>query len=247
MYRYLVAAAFALCFVFAASSVSATIPDAAYYFNLANELVDLPYPGNEFYGEVDLTLTSLNNVRIDVNAYVSPGEYDAIGNFIFSPLVAGPNFGIDKFGMNSCLIASQDDYDTFMSYYDMTLPSSWGVTWGGVAGELGKFEFWYKGTGDSRMDPLVILITPKIGVTIPTEYMIDDVGLFVEECPQGTLFAMHVGDFTVDSSYWESESFNPESSFFAVGGDSDTFIPEPATVCLVLAGLGAVVVRRRRR
>ena len=226
----------------------AAAADVGYYFDLSNELIDLPYPGSEFYGEVDLSLLFLNNLRIDVNAYVSPGEYDYLGNYISSPLVAGLNFGIDKFGANSSLISSSGDFDTFMSLYDVTMPADWGCKWGGVAGELGKFEFWYKGTGDSRQDPLVILIAPKSGVVIPEEFVIDSVDLFVEECPQGYCFSMHVGDLSTDPAYWETGHSNVESAFFAASGDGDTLIvPEPATSVILLVGTAALVLRMKRR
>jgi len=226
---------FALAFA-AIAIVPAQAADVGFYFDSANELIDLPNPGTEFYGEVTLTLSSLNNLLIEVNAFTSPGENDSQGNYISSPLVPGDNFGIDKFGANSTLIASEADFNTFTSFYDIILPGQWSCSWGGVAGEMGKFEFWNTGTGGSRQDPLTVQITPKSGAIIPTALQIDSVFDFIELCPQGTYFAMHAGGFTCDSSYWESGSLNPESSFFAV-----TVIPEPGTVLLVLLGFGILL------
>ena len=220
--------------------------DVGYYFDLSTELIDLPYPGSEFYGEVDLSLVSLNNLRVDVNAYRSPGEYDYLGNYITSPVVAGANFGIQKFGANSTLIASEEDYDTFMTLYDLTLPNKWDCTWGGVAGAFGKFEFWYTDTGHSRQDPLIILIAPKSGEVIPAEFEIDSVFDFVEMCPQGYYFSMHIGDISTDPSYWESGYVDPVSAFVAVSGDTYV-IPEPATVLILLLGLVPVLLRVKRR
>lgn len=222
-------------------SAPALAVDAGYYFNLGGELIDLPYPGTEFYGEVNLTLVALNNLLIEVNAYTSPGETDYLGNFFSSPIVPGPNFGIDKFGMNSELIANEADFNTFASLYDITLPQDWSCTWGGVAGELGKFELWDKGTGNSRQDPLVIQIAPKIGAVIPVQFQIDSVSDFVELCPQGTYFVMHVGSLSTGPSYWRGDT-EPGSSLFAV-----TTVPEPCTVLIALLGLVPVVLRTKRR
>jgi hypothetical protein len=233
-----------VCLTLAAASAYAV--DAGFYFDASNELIDAMYPGMGFYGEVDLSLLSLNNLRVDVNAYVSPGEYDYLGNYITSPLVAGPNFGIQTFGINSTLIASQADFDAFCTYYDLILPDNWGCDWGGVAGEFGKFEFWYRGTGNSRQDPLVILITPRSGAVIPTQFEIDSVFDFVELCPQGYYFSMHVGDFSTDPSYWDEGCFDVDSAFFAVSGDT-LVIPEPATVLIAALGLASVLTRAKQR
>ncbi len=217
--------------------------DVGYYFNLADQLVDLPYPGTEFYGEVDLTLLALNNLLIEVNAYTSPGETDYQGNFITSPLVAGPNFGIQTFGVNSELVADEAQFDAFVALYDIVLPDNWTCSWGGVAGELGKFELWDTGTGGFRQDPLIVEIVPKPGAVIPAEFEIDSVFDFVELCPQGTYFAMHAAGFTTDPSYWETGYLNPVSAWFAVGPAA----PEPGTVLIALMGLIPVVLRRKRR
>ena len=227
----------------AAASVSAV--DVGYYFDMSKELIDLPYPGAEFYGEVDLSLLSLNNLRVDVNAYRSPGEDNCLGDYITSPLVAGPNFGIQKFGINSILIASQDDYNAFMSLYELGLPDDWNCKWGGVANEFGKFEFWYTGTGHSRQDPLVVLITPRSGAVIPPEFEIDSAFDFVEMCPQGYYFSMHVGDLSTDPSYWEDGYLNVVSAFFGVS--TETLVPEPGTASLLLLGLAALLLRAKRR
>jgi hypothetical protein len=233
-----------VCLILAAASAYAI--DVGYYFDVSNELSDLPYPGTEFYGEVDLSLLALNTLRVDVNAFASLGQDDYLGNYITSPLQAGSNFGIQKFGINSPLIASQGDFDAFCTYYDITLPNHWGFDWGGVAGELGKFEFWYNGTGNSRQDPLVILITPKIGAVIPTGFEIDSVFDFVEMCPQGTYFSMHVGGFSTDPSYWSDGCSDVNSAFFAVDGET-YIIPEPATALILFLGLATLLLRARRR
>jgi hypothetical protein len=245
MFRFSAAGAplLVLC-IFCLAPFQASTADAGFYFDASTELIDLPYPGTEFYGEVDLTLLSLNNLRVDVNAYTSPGEYDSLGNYITSPLVAGPNFGIMKFGINSSLVTSEADYDAFMELYDLTMPDNWGCEWGGVAGALGKFEFWYKNTGNSRQDPLVILFTPKDGVVIPTGFEIDSVFDFVEVCPQGTYFSMHVADFSTDPSYWDNGYVDPPSGYFAVSGDTYV-VPEPAMLIVLLLAAGLLRMKRR--
>jgi hypothetical protein len=215
--------------------------DVGYYFNMAGELVDLPYPGTEFYGEVDLTLLALNDLLVEVNVYTNPGETDHLGNFFTSPIVPGQSFGIDKFGMNSTLIADEADFNTFASLYDITLPDTWSCIWGGVAGDLGKFEFWNTGPGGSRVDPLIIQIAPKIGAVIPVEFQIDSVLDFVELCPQGTYFSMHAGGFTTDPSYWAGDT-EPGSSYFAV-----TTAPEPCTVLIALLAVLPAILHRKRR
>jgi hypothetical protein len=223
--------------------------DIGLYFQWSGELIEMPYPGTEFYGEVALTHVSLNNLLIDINAYTSPQEYDFLGNLVTSPLVAGSNFGIDKFGMNSTLINSEADFDAFVGLYDVSMPDDWGCKWGGVAGEFGKFEFWYTGTGNSRVDPLAISITPKTGAVIPVEYQITSASDFVEMCPQGYYFSMHAAGFTTDPSYWQSGHSDVESSFLGVSTESYVIqppIPEPSMVVLVVAALAAMTLRKRR-
>jgi len=223
------------------ASPASAASEAGYYFDLANELIDLPYPGNEFYGEVYLTLLETNHVRVEANVYTNIGENDRLGRFIQSPIVPGSNFGIDKFGMNSTLIANEEDFNTFMTLYDVVLPDRWGCSWGGVAGELGKFELWDTGTGNSRVDPFFIEITAKDGVVIPDQFAFNSLDAFIELCPQGTYFAMHAAGFTIDSSYWREGASNPESSFFAVSPLPPSMVPEPGTLLLALIGLGTVV------
>jgi hypothetical protein len=245
MFRFSAVGAPLLVFcIFCFAPLQASAVDVGFYFDASTELIDLPYPGTEFYGEVDLTLLSLNNLRVDVNAYTSPGEYDSLGNYITSPLVPGPNFGIMKFGINSSLVASEAGFDTFWSYYDLTLPDHWSCDWGGVAGAFGKFEFWYTDTGQSRQDPLVILITPKSGVVIPAGFEIDSVFDFVEMCPQGYYFSMHVGDLSTDPSYWDNGYTDVKSGFFAVSGDTYV-IPEPGMLVVLLLAAGLLRLKRR--
>ena len=235
----------ALLSLIALASGLAWADDVAYYFNESNELIDLTYPGTEFYGEVDLSLIALNELHIEVNVYVSPGEFDSLGTYITSPLVPGSKFGIQKFGANSALIVTEDDYNTFLSLYDVGMPKQWSCEYGTMADGFGVFEFWYTGLGNWRVDPLVIDIVPKEGAVIPAEFEIDSVFDFVEASELGYYFCMHVADFTVDPSYWDNGFTDVESAFFGVGGD--TLVPEPSSVFIVFFGLTAVVFLRRRR
>ena len=231
-----------------AISGPASAADIAFYFDLGGtELIDLDYPGSQFYGEVGLSLTAPCSLLIEANAFRSPGETDSLGNFISSPLVAGSNFGIDKFGMNSTLIASEADYNNFVAFYDLTLSDGWNMQWGGVAGDLGKFEFWYSGTGSTRQDPLIIELAPIDCATTPEQFKFSSVLDFVELCPQGTYFAMHVGDFTTDPSYWREGAVNPESSYIGVSPVPPYVVPEPAMVTLALLALAPLALRSKRR
>lgn len=210
---------------------------AGYYFNVSSELIDLTFPGDTFYGEVVLGLLGANQLAVNVNPFTAPSETDYLGNVINSPLLAGANFGIQAFSMGSALIATQNDFNTFLSLYDIEVPNNWGFSFDGQVSEFGRFDFVYEGTGSSRADPLAILITPKTGADL-TGYEFDSVMTFVEPNADGYSFAAHIAGFTVDSSWWEPGSSNPESAYFAV-------TPEPSV--MTAAGFIALWMLKRKR
>lgn len=225
---------------------SAAVADSiGYYFNFSNELIDLPYPGDTFYGEVHLNAPIDNHLQMNVNAYTSPGENNYLGNFVNSPLVAGPNFGIQQFAFDSTLILTEDDFDTFLSLYDVVIPDKWNCKFNGQVSEFGRFEFVYNGTGDTRQDPLLINISPKDGADL-TGYQFSSVMAFVEPNAAGYLFAAHIAGFTTDPAYWDEGFTDLESAYFAVTEDPGPQIPEPTVIVLGTIGLIAFLKRRTR-
>ncbi len=226
-----------LCAIVVATTIAGNLNAATigFYFNESNNMIDLDPSGDTFYGEVVLESNAPNEITITVNPFTSPGENDYLGNFINSPLVEGPNFGVQAFMMNSTLIDDEDDFDTFVAVYDIVVPASWTYTYGNNADGFGWFEFDFEGSSN-RQDPLVIDISPKSGADV-TGYEINSVNDFIELNEKGYLFAAHIAGFTVDSSYWENEE-NIESSWFAV--------PEPTTMTLLVFGSLALLRKRKK-
>ena len=218
-----------------------------YYFIYSNGLIDLPYPGNTFYAEVALQVLTPNHLDLYLNPYTAPGEFDTMGNFINSPLVAGSNFGVQKFAMDSTLISSREDFDNFLSLYDIIMPESWTCQYNGQVSDFGHFEFVDGGTGGTRQDPLIIQIIPKAGADL-TGYEFNSVFAFVEQNAAGYYFATHVAGFTTDSSYWDSGFVNPNSAYFAVGEyDGEMpIVPEPSLLMIFGASIVAMFIKKKQ-
>ena len=230
---------FVFLLVAAITFPAGALNSASYYFNLSNELVDLPYPGNTLYGEVHLDLPMNNHLEVNVNPFSWPGENNSSGDFVNSPLVASTNFGIQRFAMDSTLVTTEEDYDTFLTLYDIEIPVSWNMQFNGQISEFGRFEFIYSGTGNTRQDPLLISISPKDGADL-TGYEFDSVLAFVEPNASGYHFAAHIAGFTTDESYWRNGHTNVESGYFAI------VVPEPAVITLGVIGILALLKKRTK-
>jgi hypothetical protein len=231
-----------ICFYARADSV-------AYYFQYSNELIDMCYPGDTFYAGISLQCAEANHLDLRLNPFSAPGEYDCIGNYINSPLVAGSNFGVQKFAMDSTLISSREDFDNFMSLYDIMMPERWECQYNGQVSEFGHFEFVDSGTGGTRQDPLIVSIVPKAGAIL-TGYEFDTALAFVEQNAAGYYFATHIADFTTDPAFWDNGSVNPNSAYFAVGeclnGDMPIIIPEPAFMIVIGTGIAAIIIKKKQ-
>lgn len=218
-----------------------------YYFTFSNELVDLPYEDGTYYAGIDLECPKPNHLDLCINPFSSPGENDCMGNYVNSPLVATGNFGIQKFAMDSSLLTSRTDFDTFMSLYDILLPERWRCVFNGQVSEFGRFEFINAAAG-SREDSLIIYISPKPGMDL-TGYEFDSVSAFVEPNAEGYYFAAHIAGFTTDPGFWENGYLNPESAYFAVGkcpnGDMPIITPEPACAVLIALGAAGIFIRKK--
>lgn len=236
MKTFLTIFALAVALTVAFSSQSATIE--SYYFNLSNTLVDLDPVGGEYYGEVLLEVTAPNTIEITVDPFDSLQTVDSQLNPISSPLVAGPNFGLQVFGME---IALSEDESEVTDRYEIELPDGWSYTTDKNISEFGTFQLKFSGTGSTRQDPLEIVISPKAGADL-TGYEFNDVQEFIEVNPDGYYFVAHIADFTVDPAYVKrglDEVVN--SAWFAVGYE----IPEPTTGAILAIGLLGLVRRKR--
>jgi hypothetical protein len=216
------------------SAHSATLE--VFHFNLSNTLVDLDPAGGEYYGEVVLEITAPNTIEIVVNPFDSTETVDALGVAISSPLVAGPNFGVQTFALN---VALTDNESEITDRYDIELPTGWDYSTDANISEFGSFEFRTDGTGNTRQDPLEITIKPKAGADL-TGYEFSDVNEFIGANPERYLFAAHIAGFTVAPEYLEEGiDFAQESAWFGV-----TEAPEPSMAIVMLIGL---LTRRYRR
>ena len=229
---------FALAFALSVgySVQSATIE--SYYFNLSNALIDLDPVGGEYYGEVLLEVTAPNTIEITVDPFDSLQIVDSQLNPISSPLVAGPNFGLQVFGMD---IALSEDESEITDRYDIDLPTGWSISTDQNISEFGSFDFKFSGTGSTRKDPLEIVISPKAGEDL-TGYEFNDVQEFIELNPDSYYFVAHIADFTVDPAFVErgvDEVVN--SAYFATGPHT----PEPATGAILVIGMLRMIRRRR--
>ena len=230
----ILALAVALTAVF--SSQSATVE--SYYFNLSNTLVDLDPAGGEYYGEVSLQITAPNTIQITVDPFDSLQTVDSQLNPVSSPLVAGPNFGLQAFGMD---VALSEDESAISNRYDINLPNGWSIKTDQNISEFGVFQFKFSGTGCNRQDPLEIVISPKAGADL-TGYEFNDVQEFIEINPDGYYFTAHIADFTVEPGYVErcrNQAVN--SAYFAAGAQ----VPEPATGAVLAIGLLRLVRRKK--
>jgi hypothetical protein len=136
-------------------------------------------------------------------------------------LGTGPNFGIDKFFFNTNL--------TSITASDYAFQSGWTIFTNKEASTFGKFELEYKGTGDSRIDPLVFSITDANIASALDFYAANS---------EGHHFAAHIAGFP------ETGTGNWTSAFFTDGG---TPVPEPGTLLLLGAGLVGLGLYGRRR
>ena len=228
--------AVAVALTVAFSSQSATIE--SYYFNLSNTLVDLDPVGGEYYGEVSLEVTAPNTIEITVDPFDSLQIVDSQLNPISSPLVAGPNFGLQVFGMD---IALSEDESEITDRYDIELPTGWSISTDQNISEFGTFDYKFSGTGSTRKDPLEIVISPKAGADL-TGFEFNDVQEFIELNPDGYHFVAHIADFTVDPSYVEGDLCEVvNSAYFAAGPPT----PEPATSAILVIGMLRMIRRKR--
>ena len=236
--------------VLVTASCGARADSVGYYFLYSNELIDLPYPGDTFYGEVDLYLPEANHLEVYVNPFSWEGENDYLGNYILSPLVPNSPFGVQQFAMDSELVVTEEDWNDFVAVYDIGLPESWEYKYNGQIDDFGRFEFSYNGSGSTRQDPLLINISPKQGADL-TGYEFDTVFAFVEQNNAGYYFAAHIAGFTTNPSYWDNGNTDVESGYFAVGeydGRMPVIIPEPAMLSfLALSALGMWLKSMKRK
>lgn len=205
---------------FASSSQAASI---SYFLDQSNKLAD-----------------GINYLKVTID---DEGAAGAI-NFtveVLQPLLdlAGPNFGIQKFGFNVLggVAAEAGDVD---------MVAGWRSRNGGRMDGFGLFDISLKGQGNKRQDPLTFSIT---GVDLDTIQSYVD--LSSGRSPQGySLFAAHVAGFEIcDGASYPADKKSHggckgrvSSAYF--GGTQ--VVPAPPAIWLLGTAVAGLAVRRYR-
>jgi hypothetical protein len=205
---------------FASSSQAASI---SYFLDQSNKLAD-----------------GINYLKVTID---DEGALGAI-NFTVEALqplldMAGPNFGIQKFGFNVLggVGAEADNVDA---------PGGWRARNGGRMDGFGLFDVTLKGRGNKRQDPLTFSIT---GVDLDTIQSYID--LSSGRSPQGfSLFSAHVAGFDLcegdsypaDKKSYGGCSHHVSSAYF--GGNQ--VVPAPPAIWLLGTAIAGLAVRRFR-
>jgi hypothetical protein len=161
-----------------------------------------------------------NFASVTINAGSGVANFEIAANLsIFTP---GDNFGIDMFFFNTTLSDITTD--------DFVVADGWTVRTSRNASSFGEFEFLYKGTGDSRINPLTFSINdPSI---------LSPLNFYEENDPGGFHFAAHIAGFT---------NLNGRTSAFFGDGGNGAPVPEPGTIVLLGAGLLGLGLFGRKR
>lgn len=147
--------------------------------NISNELPDGP-----IYATVTVSLltdfcsNNYNGVKIVADANESL-------------LIPGPNFGIQDFGFN---YSGENISDLIISK-----PENWKIKINKNMSEFGVFLYEESGTGNTRMDPLVINICSCSNNL--------NEGNFVTKNSNGYVFALHIADFYYNGTPSISSAF----------------------------------------
>lgn len=208
---------------FASASQAASI---SYFLDQSNKLAD-----------------GINYLKVTID---NEGDAGAI-NFTVEALqplldLAGPNFGIQKFGFNVLggVGAEADDVDA---------PGGWRARNGGRMDGFGLFDVTLKGTGNKRQDPLTFSIE---GVDLDTIQSYVD--LSSGRSPQGfSLFSAQVAgfEFCEGDSYPEDKKSHGSckhrvSSAYFGGNGNNPVVPAPPAIWLLGTAIAGLAVRRFR-
>ncbi len=217
---------------FASSSQAASI---SYFLDQSNKLAD-----------------GINYLKVTID---DEGAAGAI-NFTVEALqplldIAGPNFGIQKFGFNILGGVGAEAAD-------VDLPAGWRARNGGRMDGFGLFDVTLKGKGNKRQDPLTFSIT---GVDLDTIQSYVD--LSSGRSPQGfSLFSAHVAGFDLCAggadpfSKSSGKSSGKHSHGNSHGGCSgrlssayfggNQVVPAPPAIWLLGTAIAGLAVRRFR-
>ena len=164
---------------------------------------------------------------------ISDGAAGAIDFLVetLSPLssIADSNYGIQSFSFNFG--------STGATAGNIVLPSGWSIQGGNSSQSIfGKFDVTLKGTGSSRLDPLAFSITGVAGDS-PADYAAE-----LSSQGKSSLFAAHVAGFAIE---YDNGEYARQISSAKFGGSS--VVPLPASVWLMLSGLGYLFAWGRRQ
>jgi hypothetical protein len=167
---------------------------------------------------VDLGITgNFASVGINVTGHTATFTVDANQAL----LGTGSNFGIDKFFFNTALSS--------ITAADFAVQSGWRVITGANASTFGSFDFEYKGTGGSRIDPLTFTVSDS-SITSALD--------FYQANSNGSNFVAHIAGFNALNGQ--------TSAFFSDGPVPPAPVPEPSTFILFGAGLTGILFLKRK-
>ena len=167
---------------------------------------------------VDLGITG-NFASVSINVTGNTATFIVDANQAL--LGTGSNFGIDKFFFNTNL--------TSITAADFAAIPNWSVINGSNASSFGMFDFEYKGTGSSRIDPLTFAIS--------NSSIISELN-FYQPNTDGSHFVAHIAGFGALKGQ--------TSAFFSDGLTPPAPVPEPSTFILFGAGLAGILLLKRK-
>jgi hypothetical protein len=173
-----------------------------------------------------------NYLRVDVSDDGAEVRFDV--TILDSRLLTGSNSGIQKFGFNLT------DGAAPITAANILVPSGWLVDTTKTIGGFGNFQFLLETTGQHRESPVLSFFVIDVAGDTPESYV--GPSAWTGEAPpaQGAQF------FVADVAGFDALKNCLTSGDFG-GSTPAAVVPLPATVWLLLSGLGWLVPTRLRR